>query len=96
MTSEKAWNRFELGNSGKVYLVGSHFKMRNDSRFLIQEPARYFEALEELKVDLVILEKSRKLNTSIGLNLIETKGASAALKGETGFDIFGEYRNFQY
>ena len=93
MTSGKAWQRVGLGNSGEVYLVGPDFKMRNDSRFLIEDPSQYFEALNRLKVDKSILEKSRKLNTSIGLNLIKTKGTSAALKGETGFDIFGDYRN---
>ncbi len=93
MTSGKAWQRVGLGNSGEVYLVGPDYKMRNDSRFLIQDPSQYFEALKSLNVDRDILEKSRKLNTSIGLNLINTKGTSAALKGETGFDIFGDYRN---
>ncbi len=93
MTSGKAWQRVGLGNSGEVYLVGPDFKMRNDSRFLIEDPSQYFEALSSLKVDQNILEKSRKLNTSIGLNLIRTKGTSAALKGETGFDIFEDYRD---
>jgi len=38
MTSGNDWKGVGLGESGEVYLVGQDFKMRNNSRFLIESP----------------------------------------------------------
>ena len=40
MTSNYNWRAEGLGESGETYLVGADYRMRNDSRFLIQEPER--------------------------------------------------------
>ncbi len=45
MTSGKQWERDGLGKTGEVYLVGPDFRMRSDSRFLIESPQQYAEQL---------------------------------------------------
>ncbi len=92
MTSNKAWKKVGLGDSGEVYMVGKDFKMRNNSRFLIEQPQEYFAALETLKIDPGLIKKSRDLETSIGLNQIKTKGTENALANKSGFAIYDDYR----
>ncbi len=92
MTSNKAWKKVGLGDSGEVYMVGQDFKMRNNSRFLIEQPKEYFKALEALKIEKILIQKSRDLETSIGLNQIKTEGTANALQGKTGFAIYNDYR----
>jgi methyl-accepting chemotaxis protein len=93
MTSNKAWKKVGLGDSGEVYMVGADYRMRNNSRFLIEQPEEYFKALAEVGVDTLVAEKSKALGTSIGMNPIKTQGTDAALKGESGFAIYNDYRN---
>jgi methyl-accepting chemotaxis protein len=93
MTSNQAWKKVGLGDSGEVYMIGSDMKMRNNSRFLIEQPEEYFKALAEIGVDKAVAEKSEALKTSIGMNPINTQGTAAALKGESGFAIYNDYRN---
>jgi len=93
MTSNKAWKKVGLGDSGEVYMVGSDMKMRNNSRFLIEQPEEFFKALAAIGVDKEVAEKSEALKTSIGMNPIKTQGTKAALNGESGFAIYNDYRN---
>jgi HAMP domain-containing protein len=93
MTSNNAWKKVGLGDSGEVYMVGADLKMRNNSRFLIEQPEEYFKALADIGVDEQVLTNSKALKTSIGMNPIKTQGTVAALKGESGFAIYDDYRN---
>ena len=93
MTSNNAWKKVGLGDSGEVYMVGGDLKMRNNSRFLIEQPDQYFQALAEVGVDKDLVDKSRELKTSIGMNPIKTFGTEGALKGESGFAIYNDYRH---
>ena len=92
MTSNQSWKKVGLGDSGEVYLVGQDFKLRNNSRFLIEDPEGYFSILESMGVDKNILSKSKSLGTSIGMNEIHTIGTENAVAGKTGFQIIDDYR----
>jgi methyl-accepting chemotaxis protein len=92
MTSGNDWKSVGLGESGEVYLVGQDFKMRNNSRFLIESPDEYFKFLEELKVDPTSIEKQKVLKTSIGISEVKTPGSIASLSGKTDFQVFPDYR----
>lgn len=92
MTSENNWRGIGLGDSGEVYLVGQDFKMRNNSRFLIEAPNEYFKFLEDLGVDSASIEKQKILKTSIGISEVKTPGSVASLNGETDFHVFPNYR----
>jgi methyl-accepting chemotaxis protein len=92
MTCGNDWKSVGLGESGEVYLVGQDFKMRNNSRFLIEAPEEYFKFLKELKVDPASIEKQKVLKTSIGISEVKTLGSTASLSGKTDFQVFPDYR----
>jgi methyl-accepting chemotaxis protein len=92
MTSGNDWKSVGLGESGEVYLVGQDFKMRNNSRFLIEAPEEYFKFLKDLKVDPASIEKQKVLKTSIGISEVKTTGSIASLNGKTDFQVFPDYR----
>ena len=92
MTSNQSWKKVGLGDSGEVYLVGQDFKLRNNSRFLIEDPEGYFSILKSMDVDKNIISKSKSLGTSIGMNEIHTTGTENAVAGKTGFQVIDDYR----
>jgi methyl-accepting chemotaxis protein len=92
MTSNQDWKNVGLGESGEVYLVGSDFKMKNNSRFIIEDPDGYFALLEKLGEDAEIIKKQKAFKSSIGISEVKTPGSLQALKGKSGFQIFPDYR----
>ncbi len=92
MTSNKEWKKVGLGDSGEVYLVGPDNKLRNNSRFLIEEPDAYFKLLEELGTDPQVIQAQKSFNTSIGISTVNSPGANDSLQGKAGFQIFPDYR----
>jgi PAS domain S-box-containing protein len=92
MTSHQNWSDVGLGNSGETYLVGDDFLLRNQSRFLIEDSENYFNMIEEIGVPLETRAKIRNFDSTIGLQEVKTEGTQAALSGETGTDIFPDYR----
>ncbi len=93
MTNNHEWESVGLGESGETYLVGEDFLLRNQSRFLIEDPDSYFEAIKETGVSILTIAKIRNINSTIGLQRVKTEGTVAALGGETGTGIFPDYRN---
>jgi len=93
MTSGEKWNEVGLGSSGETYLVGSDFKARSMSRFLIEDKQAYLDLMKEVGTDSGIIAQMAAKETNIGLQKIETQGTKAALKGKKDFDIFPDYRN---
>ncbi|VAX29103.1 Methyl-accepting chemotaxis sensor/transducer protein [hydrothermal vent metagenome] len=92
MTSNENWKNVGLGESGEVYLVGPDYKMRNNSRFLIENPEGYFKLLKDLGENAQVIEKQKVLKTSIGISEVKTSGSTQAIEGKTGFDMFPNYR----
>lgn len=92
MTSNNGWQRTGLGTSGETYLVGSDYKIRNQSRFLIEDSVSYFRMISSIGTDAATVRKIRNLNTSIGLQEVKTEGTEDALKGNTATRIFNDYR----
>lgn len=92
MTSKRNWDDVGLGKSGETYLVGSDYKIRNQSRFLIEDSAAYFHMITDIGTDAATVRKIRNLKTSIGLQDVKTAGTEDALAGNTGAEIFNDYR----
>ena len=92
MTSEHRWKESGLGASGETYLVGADTRMRSMSRFLIEDAEGYFEALKQGGTSPQLLNTIQSKQTSIGLQEVNTLGAKNALGGESGFEIFDDYR----
>ncbi len=95
MTNNNSWKKVGLGDSGEVYLVGADFKLRNNSRFFIEDPNGFFKFLEELKVPQNTIDKIKSLKTTIGVMEVQTTGSKAAIDGQTGFKIFPDYRGVE-
>jgi methyl-accepting chemotaxis protein len=95
MTYGHNWLESGLGESGESYLVGPDKKSRTISRFLIEDKSAYLNILRALGVEDKIVKDIEAKNTNIGLQSISTSGVKKALSGETGFDIFPDYRNIE-
>ncbi len=92
MTDDNNWRNVGLGDSGETYLVGPDFRLRNQSRFLIEAPEDFFLQIESLESTKASVESIREQNTTIGLLPVKTKGTEAALKGKSGTEVFPDYR----
>ncbi len=93
MTHHKNWSQVGLGESGETYLVGDDYYIKNESRFLVEDPEGYFAALKKAGVSDKELAAIRIKNSSIGLQKVESPGVKEALAGKSGFKIFPDYRN---
>lgn len=95
MTNGYAWEDVGLGSSGETYLVGADFLIRNQSRFLIEDPDNYFRMIEKSDISHQIVQKIRHYNSTIGLQPVITEGTRAALNGKTGIKAFNDYRGVE-
>jgi sigma-B regulation protein RsbU (phosphoserine phosphatase) len=92
MTNKHEWSDVGLGESGETYIVGEDFKIRNQSRFLIEDNENYFKMIQKMGLPLEIINSIRNLKSTIGLQPVKTQGTQAALRAETGTKIFPDYR----
>ncbi|MFQ5509950.1 MAG: methyl-accepting chemotaxis protein [Leptospirillia bacterium] len=92
MTHDQHWAKAGLGTSGETYLVGADSKTRSLSRFLIEDMSGYITALQKGGVPQGTLDLIRAKESNIGLQPARTLGVQAAISGQTGFDIFPDYR----
>ncbi len=92
MTNDEKWEAIGLGDSGETYIVAADGTMRNDSRFLVEEPENYFTAIEEAGVPEETIDAINQFDSSIGLQEVDTEGTRDALLGNTGEQIFSDYR----
>ena len=93
MTSNQSWSDVGLGESGETYIVGEDFRMRNQSRFLIEDSENYFTAIQDSGAPSDTVKLIKTFNSTVGLQKVETKGTIAALSGQTNTEIFPDYRN---
>jgi len=92
MTSNKNWEKEGLGKSGETYIVGSDYRMRNDSRFIIEDPEGFIETLKHKKINPKAIHKIARSKTTIGHLEVHSKAVKAALDGETDTQIITDYR----
>ena len=92
MTSGGDWQDVGLGDSGETYLVGDDFTMRSESRFLIEDKDAYLSAITEAGLPSETVDTIDRLDSSVGLQEVKTAGTAAAQAGQTGTDIFADYR----
>lgn len=92
MTSNNSWKQAGLGDSGEVYMVGRDYKLRNNSRFLVEDSKGFMDVLAEVGVSKEISDKMLAQNTSIGLLEVRTGATEKAIQGTKGFDIVPDYR----
>ena len=93
MTNNQKWKVCGLGESGETYIIGSDYKMRSQSRFLIEDKEGYHAQMAELGMDESLINIIQAKDSTILLQKIETKGTHAATAGETNIEIFEDYRH---
>jgi phosphate binding protein len=92
MTNGYDWENVGLGKTGETYLVGDDYLIRNQSRFLIENPNHYYQALEYSNLSNEVISGIKALQSSIGLQPVITLGTRAAISGMSGTEIFKDYR----
>jgi methyl-accepting chemotaxis protein len=93
MTNDYLWSLDEVGNTGETYLIAADSTMRNNSRFLVEEPENYLLMLHERGLPEATIATIARKKTSVGLQPVTTAGAKAALAGVTGFELYEEYHD---
>ncbi|MDX2242658.1 MAG: adenylate/guanylate cyclase domain-containing protein [Leptolyngbyaceae cyanobacterium bins.302] len=92
MTGNKNWKDDGLGDSGETYLVGQDHTMRSVSRFLIEEPERYLELLQNIHVSEDTIEAMQRFGTSILQQEVNTTAVQEALAQREGTRVVNDYR----
>ena len=95
MTSNHEWQNVGLGESGETYIVGEDFTMRNQSRFLIEDPEKFMVGIRSTDVPEQTADLIENFGSTIGLLPVVTEGTRAALDGQKGTAIFPDYRGIQ-
>ena len=67
-----------LGESGEAYLVGPDYRLRTESRFLIEDPDQYMIAIREAGVDAAAVEAIESLDRTAQLLVREVRHARSA------------------
>ena len=93
LTGNERWKSDGLGDTGETYLVGSDYKMRSISRFLVEDPSGYKKGLKSSGVPDSTIAQIEKFNTSILLQPVKTEAAKQAISGVEGTKIIKDYRN---
>ncbi len=95
MTSGSNWHEEGLGESGETYIVGEDSLMRNDSRFFVQEPERYFRMLRAMRTDTGTIALIRQRSSTVLLQKVSTESSVEALNGISGARVIEDYRGVQ-
>ncbi|MBE0645830.1 MAG: HAMP domain-containing protein [Bacteroidetes bacterium] len=92
MTENSNWQSEGFGQSGETYIVGTDHRMRNDSRFFIEQPRAYYRTLESVGTDSATIGAIRRHRTSVLLQEVRTEATEAALAGRTDTRNVLDYR----
>ncbi|MEL6353704.1 MAG: adenylate/guanylate cyclase domain-containing protein [Cyanobacteria bacterium J06627_28] len=91
MTDDGNWESDGLGQTGETFIVGDDFRMRSDSRVLLERPEEYFEALRARQVSERKIARIQNLNTSVLDQPADSDAVKRALEGETGIATITNY-----
>ncbi|MCS7017791.1 MAG: SpoIIE family protein phosphatase [Cytophagales bacterium] len=92
MTGNKAWIEEGLGESGETYIVGSDYRMRTNSRFIIEAPEEYLQKMSSYPIDSFAQQGISFYKTTVLFQPVITASVKRALNGQSGIDIITDYR----
>ncbi len=95
MDANRSWRESALGETGDVYLVGSDYKMRSNSRFVFENKEDYIKNLNAVGVDEAITKKIASSGRTALLQPVDTVSSRAALKGETDIQTITNYQGHE-
>ncbi len=91
MTHNQNWQGVGLGKTGKTYIVAADGLMRSNSRSLIEDEETYYKDMANI-VDQKAINLIKALGSSVGLQPVDTPATKKALEGQTGADLYSDYR----
>ncbi len=92
MTNNESWADVGLGKTGETYLVGGDYRLRNQSRFLIEDREAFLAQIAATGTPNRIVRQIASQGTSVGLQEVRTPGSEAALSGHKGTAEYPDYR----
>ncbi|HEY9829336.1 MAG TPA: adenylate/guanylate cyclase domain-containing protein [Stenomitos sp.] len=95
MSNANNWKSSGLGKTGDAYLVGPDRFMRSVSRFWTETPNDYKSEVRRLGTSEQMLGLMESLNTTIGLQRVESPITQAAIGGQEGIGVVRNYRGKQ-
>ena len=93
-TYQNQWSERGLGQSGETYLIGNDYKMRSQSRFLIEDATSYLTLLKKTNEPAEAINNIERKNTTVGFKTVKNEGIEAALGGQSGvMNTMGEHKS---
>ena len=92
MTDGGNWQRDGLGLTGETYLVGPKNLLRSSSRFFLEDPTGYYQALQDTGVAPEQISAIKRNGTPVLQQEVHTKAVAAALSGAEGTEVVTGYR----
>jgi methyl-accepting chemotaxis protein len=95
MSSNKAWKKIGLGDTGDAFIVGAEDKlMRTNARYMIENKESFLTLLAD-KLSPAAKAEALKKETVIGLVKVDSAATKAGAEGKEYFDDFTDYRGIQ-
>jgi methyl-accepting chemotaxis protein len=91
MSSNKAWKKIGLGDTGDTFIVGADKRMRTNARYLVENKDAFVQQLGD-KISDADRSALLKKDTTVGLVTIDSDATRPALAGQEGFVDFVDYR----
>ncbi|WP_103026687.1 methyl-accepting chemotaxis protein [Salinibacter altiplanensis] len=92
LTGGREWRAEGLGETGEAFLVGADQRMRNDSRFLLEDKRAYLNSLRAREYGAEPVDRIDALGTTILQQEVRMDAVDRALDGETGQTVESDYR----
>lgn len=93
-TYQNQWSERGLGQSGETYLIGDDYKMRSQSRFLIEDATSYLTLLKKNNELAEEINNIERKNTTVGFKTVKNEAIEAALGGKSGvMTTMGEHKS---
>jgi class 3 adenylate cyclase len=95
MTNNQQWISSGLGDTGESILVGGDYKMRTNSRFILQDPDGYIEQMKKAGASARLLDRLRNTKTTILNQEIRLPLVDKALQNQSGVEHGKDYRQIE-
>ncbi|MEA2028238.1 MAG: adenylate/guanylate cyclase domain-containing protein, partial [Campylobacterota bacterium] len=92
-TGDMSWESEGLGKSGEVYLVGRDYKMRSNSRGILQTPAQYLKDLNQTDLDSMNKMLIANHKSTILHQKVHSESVKLAIEGKHGSIITKNHLN---
>ena len=92
LTGMNQWKKQGQGDSGETYIIAKDKSMRSISRFIVDDKNGFFELMKKIKTPESKIKYMKAKNTTAIEGYVDTKGADLVTKGQSGAQIFPDYR----